>query len=760
MEETGASTIFADPNTPIGSTQAKAGSVVVQRDALTLDLDDEEFIRVANKMVSGSKSFFEKKYRLSERRTEMETYLFGRQLVGKIFKKYESPYVDNIIYESEAYLKPMALSRMPDLIVKAGQNTPEAMQTAEDVTSVVDTDIKSRERRRVLGLAFKQMPVGLIASIKWFWNPEKGKSGDYDFRVVHYENLTLDHTAASNDEKDMQFIAEDIEYSVKEWCMRFPNKEKEFYKKLHDAGIFNSDVNEYNDAGMNTKVKGTEIWFTWYEKHENGEYERIEGVGWYYKELVLGKMKNPNWDWEGIPQTFKFDPVTKKKYAPTEQELMGSVLNMSDPGYSGRDDVVLQTETVFHNHLDNPQKPYIFLGYDQWGKTPIDETSRIEQNIWKQKTVDTRGTQVNEMLNRARGKHIFSAGEGLKAEDIQEMDLNDPEEDVLVKGKVNEVHAFIPAEQPSAQMIQNLQSTTERIFSTAGVNGAVRGNVESDTATTNQIAREGDFTRVDDLTDDTINYACEKMANAILQLIKLRYTEDHYVKVLGDDGKVAFKKINRDMIQDGMEVTITASGTDKLKAEQRAMDMAKLKLIDPLTFYKDMGMSDPKGRAEKLLLFTLSPELYMQQFVKDKTGAAGLAGALDEQTAANGGTGEDGGTQQAQQDIMQMQQGVVPPLPSMVTPGYMQEFNAFVEDPNGLEAIIAQFPQNRDQLLAFSEEISRMAQAAGQQGGTPSNGQPPSQPAPAASANVGPVGQSGANPSPMNTNKVPITPPM
>lgn len=731
-------------NTPSGVTLQARDGIVVQRDALTVDIEDSKFIEISNALINGTKNFNEKKYNLTARREEMEMYLFGRQLKNRIFKDYESPYVDNIIYEAEAYLKPMALSRMPDLIVKPGNEGDEAQHTAEDVTSVIDTDIKSRERRRVLGIAFKQMPVGLIAGIKYFWNPEKGKKGDYDFRNVHYENLVLDHTAATNDQKDMGFVAEAIEYTVKEWVMRFPSKEKAFYEELHNSGKFNDTVNENTETGMNTKIKGWEIWYKWYER-VGDEWQLLNGVGWYYKNVVFGKMLNPNWDWEGTKQTFKYDEANGKKIAPTEQELISAL--------TGDKSVPIQSETYYRNHLDSPEFPYIFLGYDQWGKSPLDETSRIEQNIFKQKAVDTRGTQINEMLNRSRGKHIFSAIEGLTAEDIQAQDLNDPNEDVLVKGKVNDVHSFVPAEQPSAQMIQNLDKTTERIFSTSGVNGAVRGNVQTDVATTNQIAREGDFTRVDDLTDDTINYAAEKMANAILQLIKLRYTEDHFVKVLGDDGRVAFKKVNRDMIQDGMEVSITASGTDKLKAEQRAMDMAKLKLIDPLTFYKDMGMSDPRGRTEKLLIFTLSPELYLQKFVRPQEGqGAALAGALDAQNPAMQG---DGGTQQAQQDIMMITQGQIPPLPPMVSPGYLQAFTNFMD--TQAKQVMQQFPNIGPQLIQFAEGIQKMAQQS--QGGGQPTPVPNAAPQPATPAPAGNVGPTTGNPQPGNTQQVNITPP-
>jgi hypothetical protein len=136
-------------------------------------------------------------------------------------------------------------------------------------------------------------------------------------------------------------------------------------------------------------------------------------------------------------------------------------------------------------------------------------------------------------------------------------------------------------------------------------------------ATSNQIAREADFTRTDDLVEDTINAAAEWMAQWSLQFIKLRYTKDHFRKLLGDKGLVTFVRINRDMISDGMEVMIKASGTDKLKAQNNAKTMAELKLIDPLTFYEDMGLSDPKGRTERLMTFTVDPATYMTKYVMD-----------------------------------------------------------------------------------------------------------------------------------------------
>jgi hypothetical protein len=140
---------------------------------------------------------------------------------------------------------------------------------------------------------------------------------------------------------------------------------------------------------------------------------------------------------------------------------------------------------------------------------------------------------------------------------------------------------------------------------------AIRGQLQSDVATTNQIAREADFTRADDLVEDTINDAVEWMAQWTLHMIKLRYTSDHFKKLAGARGAMTFVKLNRDLIEDGMEVSIKASGTDKLKTQKTAMDMAAMKMIDPLNLYRDMGLSDPEGRTEDLMMFTADPASYM-----------------------------------------------------------------------------------------------------------------------------------------------------
>lgn len=602
MADTNDIEFISDSDSAVGSPNTPSEGVVEERDALTLDIDDDQFILTANDLISKSRNFYKKNYDLDNRRKRNKKYLFGRQIKDLKLKPYNAKFSYNVIYEAMSYLKPIALSKMPDLMVKPGTDSPESKQTSELISKLVDSDIKTEAARKLLGLGFKHLPVYYTGVLKAFWNPELGKDGDYDFKNVQADNVVFDHTASTNNADDMSFVAEEVEHSVKEIVMRFPDKEEELYKELRGTGVFTDTNNEKSEVGMGSKVKYWEMWFTWYEK-KGKEFERIEGVAWYYNKLVLKKMKDPNWDWEGEKHLFSYDKGVDEN--TLRDNMFGDMLGMMPQ---------MQIQKTFHNHFDNPKKPYYFMGYDQWGEQPLDETSIIEQALSLQDNTDKRGKQITEMLDRSRGKHIFSSDSGLKKEDIEELDMANPEEDLLVEGDPRTVHAFIAGEQPSAQAIGDLQASSNRAFSLMGVNSTLRGDIQTDVATTNQIAREADFTRADDYVEDTINSAARWRANWILQFIKLRYTEDHFVRILGPNGKIAFEKINRDMIEDGQEVIISASGVDKMKAQQRAMDMAKLGVIDPYNFFKDLGASDPNGRTADLMEFKLNPNAYALRY--------------------------------------------------------------------------------------------------------------------------------------------------
>lgn len=621
--------LYTDPQQQVLNT-LEFNEVTIQiSDPLAMDIDDVELEKIVTDRINTSKKFFEEKYNLTERRQKNERYLFGRQVAEKEkkgeIKDYETRSADNALYEIEASLKPLAMSKLPDIIVTPGGEDPDREESAKNLSIVVDDMNKKRKQREILGLGFKHLPSYFTAVLKARWDSEVGTTGDYIFDIIHPEYVVVDHTATSKNPEDMSFIAQCVPKTVKELVMMFPKKEKQLYDLLQKNGIMVGSIPDWKD--MATEVKMWEVWFDWYKKKGSSEtktktemdqsifepgitWEKISGVLWKYDTLILDKMLDPNFDHEGEEKLFSYanpgDETTKTEVQP-QQMIMSALTGQTPPN--------LTKERIYHNYFQKPRKPYYFFGYDQWGKVAYDETSRIEQNIRNQENLDDQNKTILDQL-KTRVKHIWSKDSGMGAKDVQRLDMDNPKMDALVEGNPNNVHAEVRPERPDSAQFNALNDTRSRMYAISG-STAVRGQLQSDTATSNQIAREADFTRTDDLVEDTINAACEWMAEWQMQFIKLRYTQEHMREILGTKGQVTYVRIRRDDISDGMEVMIKSSSTDKLKAQRNAMDTAKLgpPYSNALDFFTDMGMSDPEGRTERGYMAALDPQGYVAKYV-------------------------------------------------------------------------------------------------------------------------------------------------
>jgi hypothetical protein len=625
-----------DEQQKIKSLNASEEGIVENADPLSLDIPDEDLIKIIDQRIEASKDFYESKKNLPARRKKNVTYLFGRQIDDKEkdLKKYEARFLDNVLYEIETSLKPLAMSHLPDMIVLPGSDDPKKQQSAKDLSLAINTTNKKRKQRKVVAMGFKHLPVYLTAAIKVRWDPSIGQYGDFRFDIVHPTQIVMDHTAKTNDVDEMSFIAETLSVTVQDLFMKFPSKIEELKEALSGNGVNLNDKDTWKDLA--TEIEITEVHFKWFKKKDTNEvmtkedmstfepgikWEAVEGVLWKYDKVLLGKMKDPNFDYVGedvyYVQTDPNDPSTRHDLQPQEMIMMMMSGQMGN----------IQKDHIYHNYFGKPKKPYFFFGYEQWGESPMDETSRIEQNIRNQENLDDMGKRLVDKLKQ-RVKHIWSKESGLKAPDIQKMDMDNPALDALVEGDLDKVHKAIDPERPDASEYKSIADARERMYGVAHAS-AIRGDLQSQVATTNQIAREADFTTTDDLVEETINAAFEWMAEWQMHFIKLRYTEDHMMQVSGAKGATTLLRLRRDTANDGMEVTTKTSTTDKLKAQKNALDMANAKLIDPLTFYEDMDMSDPEGRTEKLMLYTTDPTTYVTKYVLKLENTPALTGALN-----------------------------------------------------------------------------------------------------------------------------------
>jgi hypothetical protein len=247
-------------------------------------------------------------------------------------------------------------------------------------------------------------------------------------------------------------------------------------------------------------------------------------------------------------------------------------------------------------------------------------------------------------------------------------------------------------------------------------------------ATTSQILRDADYGRIDDIVEDTINFAAEKVGQTIMQYMTLRYSDEHLKTVVGKDGKELNLRLTAGMINPTMKVIVHASGVDKKMRKQEAYKKAELKLIDPLTFNEDIDAPNPKERTARLLMFTSDPNGYMTKYLMDLPDTGSQAAALNSGTASlpggnpstsSGAEGQtDQGGQQAVMDIQLMQQGQQPKPPQQMTPAYIGAIEAFLKSPD-----FQQLDSTKQQLIV--QYAQSVAQLAGGASATAAPAQPP-----------------------------------
>ncbi len=555
---------------------------------------------------------------LKERRKQNIKYLYGKQLLGRDLKKWESEFLDNVIKESEDMLKALATSKMPDIVVQAGGigKTEERELTADLLSKTFDKYINDDQQKLDLGMMFKHMPAYFIAVRKWRWDASKNRMGDYVEEVINPDHILVDHTALSSNPDEMLFIIHYVEKTAKEWVMLFPDKEKEIKAHVKNANPLMKDAEGEDDVLMAQKVRVAECWYDWFDKAEDFDpkepkFEFYSGVAWKLsEEVLLGKSKNPNWDYEG-------HDVSTLNGQPVSPEMMQQVLQ--EQMMTGQAPQGFEVKKVFNNYFKYPKKPFIFMTFDQFLRSAIDETSRIEQQIPLQKSMDDVERQTDHMVKNHKGKHIWGSDSGMKKKDLKKVDMDNPNIDIVVKGDPKQVHEYIQPEMPPSEMFVHVRDRRTRIFDKGGVHGATRGEIQTSVATTNQISREADFTKNDDLVNSTILHVITESVKARLHMIKLRYTEEHFKQLAGiEEGKYLHLRLTNDSIEDGMEVVVKASTTDKLRAERNAQTMASLGYSDPYYFMKDLGIPNIQERAEALFLYNSNPAMWYEKIVMGK----------------------------------------------------------------------------------------------------------------------------------------------
>lgn len=428
-------------------------------------------------------------------------------------------------------------------------------QTAQDFARKIEkfllkkfTDLNAKETLR---MGLRNLYFARIICIKPFWNP---KLNDFDFRAIDPRKVRYGKYARK--EQDSEFFIEDIEDNVSSMIDRFPEKKAEIMKKY--------GLTDDNDLAIkNPACTYQEAWIQ-------------DMVIFKLDSIILGKIKNPYWDWDGILITEEEEEqLNELEGQPRRDMLQGIKLAQAQRQQAeGAEDEDLEHKQFFFNYFDTPRKPYIVATVFNNENSPIGQTDMITLSAELQRGIDKRKMDIDENCELANGVLKVDASV-MGKQDAQRIRF---ETKGIIWGKGVKDGVTRETGQSLPQMVFDdmLDSRTE-IDNIMAASSSFRGERQGQETKAGRLALiQQSMQRLNELTQ-VVDYVSAEMFSWAMQLAKTRYTEYHYAKWMGKDDAMQTIELIQDDFETGSEIYVIAGKTlpvdDEWKFEQAQNDV-------------------------------------------------------------------------------------------------------------------------------------------------------------------------------------------
>ena len=373
-----------------------------------------------------------------------------------------------------------------------------------------------------------------------------------------------------------EWQAEKKKASAKKLCEMFPKMKEEIMKAAKDK-------------------EGTKIeYFEWWIRNRE--------VFYTMENKVLGKFKNPHWNWDVEGKDAVADPDTGEEVLPAIEERKGT------------------------NHFVEPKSPYIGLSIFSTGLQPHDETGLIIQNVPLQDEVNERARQISRNVKSMNNSLVVSSdftesqAAGAAAALRKGMAIRTP-------GKsVKDAVMRLPANDLPAQVFEQQQSMEHELEDIFGISGSTPDGVEQqDTVRGKIIVSQMDSSRIGGGITEYLEQAADSIYNTWVQFMFVHYTEPHYFVTAGvQEGQtlVAIKNTDFLLVQE-LDITVKEGSLipkDPMTQRNEAIDLWSANAIDPRNFYKRLDFADPDGMTQSLILWQMlqkgqiQPQMYLPTF--------------------------------------------------------------------------------------------------------------------------------------------------
>lgn len=516
---------------------------------LELSMSDEELLKLTKLWNNKWEKYNSKIKKRQDRNTK---YWKGEQYAYS----NDEP-VDNIMFESLETFLPQITRKNPEPLIST-DNTEEGKKLSADVRNVLIYISDIQKLRLKIKRCVRHWALDLIGCIKVGWSLVEN---DIVIQVIRPTKLILDPDGIiDGGEFKGEYIGEIKKEKASNLVKRFPDKTSIIKKEVKNK--------------MGTDVQYTEWWTN-------------DKLFWTLKNEVLGKIKNPHWNYE--EDETNVDEFGNETAEPIEG----------------------------NNHFPVPKMPYTFLSVFDLGKQPHDETSLIEQNIDMQDLINKRIKQIDKNADDTNGGLIVSGDHFTKEEASQAGEALRQGKTIYVP--TGDVSSSVRREQgpPLPQFIyQSLQDYRGQLRNIFGTSGSTPAGVASENTVRGKIiVREQDLDR-SSMIAEYIEQSIDYLYNLIVQMIYVYYDEEHTTSILGKDKGMEYTTLINSDFDRKLRVSVKEGSLiprDPLTERNEAIDLWGAGAIDPMTLFDKLDFPDPQESAKRLITWQTAPEQLIQE---------------------------------------------------------------------------------------------------------------------------------------------------
>lgn len=363
-----------------------------------------------------------------------------------------------------------------------------------------------------------------------------------------------------------------------------PEEIKDYFSK---EGIsLNLSVLDKGEGGAESK-KTYQVFEIWTKDY----------VCWYHNGQILDKKTNPYFDFEG-------------------RDILG--------------------KKIFNNFLDDPRDPFVFFTTFNIGDEPIGSISLVEAVMDISDEINVQKRQIIQNLKMmGNGQWLIdkSAMSKEEADNItNEVGLVIMGEGLVSENKIKRIEALA---LPNAHFA-NLQDSKIAFDNIFGLHSATRGTAESKTLGQDIINRQQDLTRIDLITR-VLNRGVQKLAEGLVQLMKMFYTEPHVFKYMNAEDAIEFVNLNSGEIEEGTQIIVKSGRNpeyDRMQLGTMGIQLYQLGAISPADLYRLLELPNPEQLEQNLLRYKMGQLSMETQAELTKIQAGGQVKAQTEQVKA------------------------------------------------------------------------------------------------------------------------------